>query len=232
MSAGTPQVLSDASEIKLPNTSAYLEENEKFNNLGVSWDKKYLAICSSKGNIYLADLEQMLFLKKITLPDSHFWSVAFSPDGQWLVAGDVSGQVSRWIINDIANPVLQSPPLIGHSTRVNEIRFSPDGKLLATASFDRTVRVWNWEKQKNLPIILKDHDTWVVTFAFSKDSKKIVTGCKDGVLKVWDTRIGTMFDKIKDEQMALGLLTDDQWTTYVGDVELYDDTFVELLNRP
>jgi len=226
-----PMVLSDGSLINLPSSSIYLEEYEKFNNLGISPGKKYLAICSSKGNIFLADLREMLFIKKLAIPDSPLWSVAFSPDGKWLVAGDVNGLVNRWIIEEIENPILQMPPLIGHSTRVNEIRFSPDGKLLATASFDRTVRVWNWSNLRNLPIILKDHDTWVITLAFSNDSQKIVTGCRDGALKVWDMRAATMFQKMKDEPIAQGLLTDDQWKTYVGDIELYDDTF-KLLYKP
>jgi WD40 repeat protein len=67
-------------------------------------------------------------------------SLAFSPDGRWLVAGTRSGRMHRWDLS-------QEPPRLvswqGHQGEVNRLAFSPDGKALFSASDDRTVKRWD-----------------------------------------------------------------------------------------
>ena len=62
--------------------------------------------------------------------------------------------------------------------------FSPDGKRLATASVDKTVRVWE-VATGNEVLSLKRYTDTVHSVAFSPDGKRLAAGGHDKMLKVW-----------------------------------------------
>ncbi|MBP0005109.1 MAG: TIR domain-containing protein [Cyanobacteria bacterium SBC] len=73
--------------------------------------------------------------------------------------------------------------LMGHRDKVWDIDFSPDGKLLATASSDNTAIIWNLEGKPLRQ--LKAHSNWVRSVSFSPDGKVLVTGSDDNTVKLW-----------------------------------------------
>ena len=75
--------------------------------------------------------------------------------------------------------------LKGHSGGVNSVSFSPDGKRIASGSFDRTVKVWDAQTGQET-LTLKGHTGYVSSVSFSPDGKRIVSGSWDNTLKVWD----------------------------------------------
>ncbi|MEU8176321.1 BTAD domain-containing putative transcriptional regulator [Microbispora hainanensis] len=112
-------------------------------------------------------------------------SLALSADGSMLASAGLGRTV---VVREQA-----VPPFSGHNQAVNDIEISPDGRLVASASSDRTVRLWDVTGK---PIAtLGDHPDHVRAVAFSPDGRRIATVTRSHTLTLWDVaggrRLGT-----------------------------------------
>jgi WD40 repeat protein len=85
--------------------------------------------------------------------------------------------------------------LQGHTGEVVEIAFSPDGSLLASASTDNNVMVWNTE-DGSLLYTLEGHTDTVLSLAFSPDGELLLSGSRDRTVKKWQMSDGSLLDTI------------------------------------
>jgi Tol biopolymer transport system component len=79
--------------------------------------------------------------------------------------------------------------LTGHTGNVYGVAFSPDGQLLATASWDQTARVWDPATGEHLRT-LTGHTGYVCGVAFSPDGRLLATASWDQTARVWDPATG------------------------------------------
>jgi WD40 repeat protein len=115
-----------------------------------------------------------------TLEHDHaVWSLAWTSDGKKLISGSLQIRIfntATW--KEIAF-------LEGHTRAVFAISLSQSERLLATASNDKTARLWNLDT--NLPVgPLLQHENVLYSAVLSTDGKMLVTGCKSSNAYIWD----------------------------------------------
>jgi WD40 repeat protein len=80
--------------------------------------------------------------------------------------------------------------LKGHSGDILSLAFSSDGQMLASASKDKTIKVWNFlANQESHTLEGHGESSWfggVNSVAFSPNNKKLASGSDDKTIKLWD----------------------------------------------
>ncbi len=129
-----------------------------------------------------------------TLDPSYLQLLKFSPDGLWLISGNLNG----WSASTASVTVLNL-----RGQRIRDLRetgghvaFSVDGQHLATGSWQQRIKLWRWSAgttnsgpEVRLQKELADAGS-ILGLAFSSDGRRLAAGNTAGDLNVWDTETG------------------------------------------
>ena len=120
-------------------------------------------------------------------------AVALDAKGGRLAAGTGAGRILLWQLGDRGEGTGDRPAeLAGHAAPVTALAFAAGRDLLASASLDRSVRLWDPERPAREPIALADHGGWVWAVAVSPDGERVVSGGADRAARVRPTRVATL----------------------------------------
>lgn len=132
-------------------TSNLTEHTSWIRSLAFSPDGKTLASGDESKTIFLWDVKggDRRATFKIPAGGGHH-ALAFSPNGNFLASGSSNGTIYLWNATkteerwwDAVGQYMPSLVLNGHNTKVTDLAFSPDGKMLISGSQDGTVRAWD-----------------------------------------------------------------------------------------
>src|SRR5204862_206373 len=117
------------------------------------------------------------------------WAVAISQSGQYWAAAGRRGEVRLW------REAGQTLHLVwpAHTDIVTSLAFSPDESLLASASWDGSVKLWELGEAGSLRLrqTLVGHTQQVQPVAWSPDGSTLASGSHDHTIRLWEARQGS-----------------------------------------
>ncbi|MCY7368041.1 MAG: hypothetical protein LH474_07800 [Chamaesiphon sp.] len=108
-------------------------------------------------------------------------TIAISPDGKILASGGET--IKLW---DLATGELKNT-LQGHAGAVYSVKFSADGKTIASSGVDKSIKLWDLDTGK-LSRSLESHTTLVPSVDFDRNSTGLASASLDGTVKLWNIR--------------------------------------------
>lgn len=123
--------------------------------------------------------------------DSRINVIAWSPDGTYLVSGDVDGIMLVWNF-DLNTQSWVSQEVTGHSGSITQLVWNSDSTMIASNSTDDTVRIWEQNTSNgNWEVTILSHPENINDIAWGPNGQQIATGGSDGILRIWDVESAT-----------------------------------------
>jgi WD40 repeat protein/Na+-transporting methylmalonyl-CoA/oxaloacetate decarboxylase gamma subunit len=215
----------------LNKSQEVIHSQVKINAIHLSADGTTLAGAGENGSLFIWDVKNNYAVTEIKDLGPHLTSVTVAPEGRRIIVGDNRGVVK---IYDVQSEMVIRI-LSGHTSSIEQIRFNHAGSFMATASKDKTVRLWNMNRLKEQPIVLSDHSDWVWSVAFTPDDEQLLASVHSSTetvkgiehtIHAWPTKIPVMStilcDKVKRN------IDKDEWEIFVGDDLPYESTCASL----
>ncbi len=211
----------------LTTVKEVLKPAVKINAIALSPDGRYLAGAGDNGSLYIWDVNNALAAKEVENIGNPLTAVEFDPTSRIIVTGDNRGVVKLY--DNAAGMVVRV--LSGHTSGIEQIRYNHAGNFMATASKDKTVRLWNINNLKEQPIVLSDHKDWVWSATFSPDDEQLLASVHSSTetikgvehtIRAWPTRIETMSNILCG--FVSRNISGDEWDIFAGNDLPYEST--------
>ena len=140
-------------------------------------------------------------------------SVCFAPKkGNFFVSASQDNTIKVWDLTpfkdleEVGSPIevkSASMTVMGHQKYINVVRVSPNDKLIASSSQDKTIKIWNSADHLMLVQTLQGHKKGVWDCSFSPVDKLLVSASGDKTVKVWNLTSGQCISTLSGHQTSL-----------------------------
>lgn len=165
--------------------------------LDVDWkDDTTFATCSTDRKVFVCELGKTEYLRRFEGHEDEVNAIKWCPRGRLLASCSDDWTAKIWTMQSDKHQL----DLREHSKEIYTIRWSPTGPgtanpnaslMLASASFDSLIKLWDVEKGKRI-LNLSKHSDPVYSVAFSPDGQLLASGSSDHNLHIWSTKDGSL----------------------------------------
>lgn len=198
-------------------------------SISISPDGKFLAGASWSGELLLLNLHDKSTSILANEGPNRILSVKFSPSGKYLAYGVDDVTNKRGLVKLYNFNSKDTRQFSGHKAGVNDVEFSPDEKLLASAGLDKRLQLYVLDNPEDLPVVMGNNTGFIWDIEFAKGSDYLIAACSESEIRVWPTDPSLLAEQICPKLKRN--MTQDEWKKYVGDVSEipYEYTCVRLL---
>lgn len=187
-------------EIEAPKIEPKTKPKRGVNALAYAEQGRWLGAART-GGLELWNAEEQVLVRE--LEKAGIWNaICFSSDGKFLFAGGgesgLQGEVRQY---ETATATLVRS-YGGHRDAIYGLALSPDGKTLATGSYDQKIKLWNTETGEELRT-LSGHNGCVYGLDFRPDGRILASASGDRTVKLWDVSTGERRDTLSQSLKEL-----------------------------
>jgi energy-coupling factor transporter ATP-binding protein EcfA2 len=182
--------------------------------ISLSPDGKWLAGGSWSGHVVLYNFETKATSILAQDAPNRILSVKFSPSGRYLAYGvdDVANKRGLVKLYDLQTKATRQ--FTGHRAGVNDVAFSPDEKLLASAGADKRLQLYVLEFPEDLPVVMDNNSGFIWDIEFAQGSDYLIAACSESEIRIWPTNPSILAEQICPKLSRN--MTQEEWKKYVG----------------
>lgn len=181
---------------------------QQVTSMQVNQSNEEILVGTAQGNVQFWEdtLARQLYIEEAFAVNA----MAISSDFKTLALGREKGDIVLYDLEKNESTRIIS----GHQSAITDVDFNWNDSRLLSASRDRSVRIWDVNDPRKLPLVLDDHEDWVMSACFSPDGSRVISGSKDNSIRFWPVDPQELADRICE--LVNRNLTPEEWIEYVG----------------